>query len=463
MRETVAVPPDSRRAARSLPAFVLLAGVQFVLIAAITVLSVALPAIQREFGLSLGALTLVSAAYGLSFSGLLMLGGRLTDLLGRRRLLRIGAAAFALASLAVMLAPGYPALLAARFAQGVGAALAAPAAMALLGDLYPDPTVRSRMTAIWGTVASIGATSGTLLSGVVLAVGSWRWSMALPAAIGLLAWLAGPRLLPPGPEPVRSRIDYPGAALVTTGLTALSYGLVLAVDHGLGTPEVLIPLVAGAVLLVAFLLVEARATQPLLPPSFLVSARRSAALLAVLVAAAAMSGVFFFLSLYLQQVRGLSPLAASGVFLPFSLVLLATGAASGRLVGRWGARTVTGTGLLLAAAGLLLLSRLAPDSVTWTVAAGLLLFPAGTALTFSGATVAAVEDTPPGQMGLAAGAANTAMEVGPTVGLAVLVYVSGATSSGSTPTQGYAAAFLAAALVLAVTGGCAIRALRHRR
>jgi MFS family permease len=439
------------RTARPTVAFALLAAVQFALIAAITVLSVALPAIEREFRLTLGGLTLLSAAYGLSFSGLLMFGGRLTDLLGRRRVLRAGTAVFALASLAAMLATGFWALLVARFTQGVGAALAAPAAMALLGDLFPDAAVRSRMTAIWGTVASVGATAGTLLSGVVLTFVSWRWTMAPPALVALLAWLLSPRLLPPGARHSTGprRIDLPGAVLVTGGLTAVSYALVVGTDHGLAGAGVLVPLAAGVVLLAAFLAVEAQTAEPLMPPAFLASARRAVALLAVLITAAAMASVFFFLSLWFQQRRGLSPLATSGVFLPFSVALLVTGAFAGRLLDRWGIRTVAVTGLLLAATGSLLLSRM---EASWPAYAGLLLFPAGAALTFSAATVAAVADAPPSQAGLAAGAVNTAMEVGPTVGLALLVFVSG-TASGN----GYAAALAVAAAALAAgAAGCAL-------
>ncbi|NJC70702.1 MFS transporter [Planosporangium thailandense] len=471
MHQTVVTSTGAGRAAvRPVAAFLLLAAVQFVLIAAITVLSVALPGIQREFGLSAGDLAFVSAAYGLSFSGLLMLGGRLTDLLGRRRVFIIGVALFTTASVAAALASGYAVLLAARFGQGVGAALAAPAAMALLGVVFPDPVTHRRMTAVWGTVASIGATAGTLLSGVVLTWASWRWTMVLPAAVGLMAWVGGTRLLPAGPTPVRAEVDYLGATLITAGLSAVSYALVAGADHGLASPAVFVPLMAGVLLLAVFLLVEAKAAAPLVPLAFLASARRGAALLAVLLAAGAMSGVFFFLALYFQQIRGLSPLATSGAFVPFSAALLVTGALAGRLIAGVGARTATVAGLALAAVGLVLLGRLdAGGTHSGFLLVGLVVFPVGAGLTFSGATVAAVEGAPADRAGLAAGAVNTAMEIGPTVGLALLVSVAG-TATAQLPTvdmpaavaRGYGFAFTVAAAPLALCACYAALALRPR-
>lgn len=453
-------------------AFALLAAVQFTLILAIGLVTLPLPAIQGELGMSRGDLALFSAAYGLSFSGLLLLGGRLADLFGRRRTFTLGVAVFGLASAAVALAPGLATLLVARFAQGAGAALAAPAAMALLGTVFPEPGRRDRAIAAWGGLNSAGATLGTVLGGLVAAWVSWRWAFAIPVVVAAVAVPTVPRLLPPGPPPARTRLDVPGALLVTVGLSTLSYGLVATLDRPWPSTTVLVPLVAGAVLLAAFAAVESRSRAPLVPPSFLASARRATALLTVTLSAAGIATSAFFLSLYFQQVRGWSPLATSAAFLPYFLVL-ATSLVAGRLVVRAGTRAVTVTGLAAAAAGLLLLSRMGVDTpYAGALLAGLLVLPIGLGLTFSGAMVAAVDGAPDRQAGLAGGVANTAMEIGPTVGLALLVSLAGIhtaalAATGVDPsramTGGYAFALGVAALVFAATGVLAAVALRPRR
>jgi MFS family permease len=464
-----AVRPRAAGRSNGLAAFAVLAAVQFFLIAAITVLSVALPAIQRDLGLTSGELAMASASYGLSFSGLLVLGGRLADTAGHRRVFVVGLVVFGAASGAVALSPWLWTLLAARFAQGAGAALAAPAAMALLGSVFPDAERRERMTAIWGTVAGIGATAGTLLSGVVAEFASWRWTFGLLVLVAAAALLGTAGLVPPGPPPRRTRLAVPDAVCATGGLSAVTFGLVGSADHGWSSPVVLLPLTAGAVLLVAFTVLAARSANPLVPLSFFASGARTTALITVLVVSGAMSAIFFFLALHLQQVRDYSPALTSAAFLPFSLALLVAGATSGRLVGRFGPARTSAAGLALAAGGLLLLSLVEADgSSDGFVLAGLLVFPAGAALAFSGATVSAVRDVPEHDAGLAAGVVNTALEVGPAVGLAALVAVAAARTSSlesagspGAATGGYAFAFgVAAAAATALLTTAVLRARR---
>jgi MFS family permease len=416
------------------PAFALLGVVQIMLISGITVVSVALPAIQDELRLSGGDLALVSTAYGLAFSGLLLLGGRLADLYGRRRVLMLGLGLFGLSSAAAALAPGLALLLIARFAQGIGAALTAPSAMALLGVLFPDPHRRARATAVWGGLAGIGATGGMLLSGVFAEWASWRWAFGVPVIATALALVAAPRLLPADRPVRRARIDILGAALVTAGLSTLSYGLVES-SYG--------PLIGGAVLLLAFMIVESRAAAPLVPPAFFAAPRRAVALASIVLGSAGMATSFFFLSLHLQQVRGLSPLLTSAAFLPYGAVLIGTGSVAGRLLARFGIRIVLTTGLITAAAGLVLVGRF-----DGALIAGLLVLPFGIALTFAGATVAAVTDVPDEQAGLAGGVVNTAMEIGPTLGLAVLVSLAAAQAGDATHGYGFALGIAAVAFIL---------------
>jgi MFS family permease len=416
------------------PAFALLGAVQIMLISGITVVSVALPAIQEELRLSGGDLALVSTAYGLAFSGLLLLGGRLADLYGRRRVLMLGLGLFGLSSAAAALAPGLAVLLTARFAQGIGAALTAPSAMALLGVLFPDPHRRARATAVWGGLAGIGATGGMLLSGVFAEWASWRWAFGVPVIATALALVAAPRLLPADRPVRRARIDILGAALVTAGLSTLSYGLVES-SYG--------PLIGGAVLLLAFMIVESRAAAPLVPPAFFAAPRRAVALASIVLGSAGMATSFFFLSLHLQQVRGLSPLLTSAAFLPYGAVLIGTGSVAGRLLARFGIRIVLTTGLITAAAGLVLVGRF-----DGALIAGLLVLPFGIALTFAGATVAAVTDVPDEQAGLAGGVVNTAMEIGPTLGLAVMVSLAAAQAGDATHGYGFALGIAAVAFIL---------------
>ncbi|MCP2323922.1 MFS family permease [Hamadaea flava] len=256
-------------------AFALLGIMQATLIFTITVLSVPLPVIGRQWGLGQSSLVLISAAYGLSFSGLLLFGGRLTDQYGGRRMFTAGLVVFAAASMVAVLAQGIAVLTAARFAQGAGAALVAPAAVAVLRQVFPDPVGYSRAIATWGGLSVLGATLGTLLSGIVATWLSWRWMLAVPLVIAAVAAVATPQLLPEGTRHSRATLDLPGALLATTGITLLSFGLVVTGEHAWTSAIALTPLALGLVLLGAFVAVELSSADPLLPmPSWSISGGR---------------------------------------------------------------------------------------------------------------------------------------------------------------------------------------------
>lgn len=453
-------------------AFRLLAGVQVTLILAITVIGIALPVIQRDLGLRPGQLALISAGYGLAFAGLLLLGGRLADLFRPRRVLVTGLTVFGVASAAAGLAPDFGTLLAARLAQGVGAALAAPAAMALLRSVFPDRDRHARAVAVWGWLAPLGATSGLLLSGLAVAWVSWRWAFVPPAVVGLGAALAAPRLVPAGREPERRPLDVPGAALATAGAVAVSYGLVTAGDRGWAATPAVVGLAVGAAAVAGFVAVESRTRAPLVPLAFVRTRPRPTALTAALLAAAGHSSVAFLLALYFQQVRGMSAPATSAAFLPFAAGLVVAGTAAPRLVARLGPRPVAALGLAVGAVGLLLLaSGLGVDTpYAGGVLAGLLVFSVGSTLVFSGATVAAVEATPDAERGLASGLVNMAVELGASVGLAVLVSLArtrttqrldaGDTAAAATA-GGYAFALAAVAVAFALAAGLVARGSRR--
>ena len=452
--------PHNRTIGLDRAAHVLLGGVQVTLIATITLITVALPAIQHSLRVAPPDLVPVASAYGLSFGGLLLLGGRLTDLFGRRRIFVIGMGVFGAGSAAAGLAPGLGTLLAARLAEGAGAALAAPAALALLGDVVRDPRRHGRAMAVWGVLSSSGATAGNVLSGVAITWLPWRCLFLAPLAVSLIALAGARRLLPEGParpgregnpvgggrgrRKVLARIDWPGACLGTAGLAALLYGL----QHAAWAVAV------GLVLLGLFAVAERHSPDPLTPPALL--RERALPLVATALCAAAMATAFFMVALYLQEVRGLSPLRTSLAFLLPAPALVAAGTLAGRLMPRLGARRLLAGGLAVAATGLLLLSRL---GLPW---AGLVVFPLGAGVAFAAATVSVVAGVPPERSGLAGGALNTAMEVGPPLGLTVLVSLAAAHSRDIA--AGYAFALRAAAVVFVVTALVALlrRGIEHR-
>ncbi|MFJ3903561.1 MFS transporter [Streptomyces sp. NPDC090025] len=405
--------------------FALLGAVQMTLIFTLASLAVPLPRIGAELGLDRADLILLSAAYGLTFAGLLLFGGRIADRFGGRRALTAGLVVFGAASALAPLAPGYEALLTARFAQGVGAALVAPAGMAVLRALYPAPAAYGRAMATWGGLSVLGATAGNLLSGVISAVVSWRWSFAVPVVVALLALTLAPRLLPTTPATPGGRgLDLPGALLATGGITLASYGLVLTDAESWGSPAVLVPLLLGLLLLAGFGLVERRAADPLLPPGFLRDGRRAVGLAAVAISASGTASVFVLLSLALQQDRGWSALLTSGAFVPFAVVLVGSGRFAGPLIQRYGAGRTTAAGLGTGALGLALLAATGFDPATpyaYGLLPGLLLLPAGAALSFAGAGVLITDGVPPERAGLAGGVLNTAMELGPTVVFAAVL------------------------------------------
>ncbi|MFE2554676.1 MFS transporter [Streptomyces sp. NPDC059352] len=429
--------------------FVLLGGVQTTLVFTLAALAVPLPRIGAELHLDRAELILLSAAYGLTFAGLLLLGGRLADRLGGRRALTAGLLVFGTTSALAPLAPGYEALLAARFGQGAGAALVAPAAMAVLRALFPEPAAYGRAMATWGGLSVLGATAGNLLSGVIAALTSWRGTFAVPVAVALAALLLAPRLLPATPPGTNRALDLPGALLATAGITLASYGLVLTDAHPWGSAPVLAPLLAGLVLLAGFAAVERRTADPLLPPDFLRDGRRVLGLAAIGLTAAGTATVFVLLSLALQERRGWSALLTSAAFVPFAVALLGSGRLAGPLIGRYGPGRVTGAGLGTAAAGLGLLAATGFDTsvpYAYGLLPGLLLLPAGGALSFAGAAVLATDGVPAHRTGLAGGVLNTAMELGPTVLFAGLL-----TLGGDAVSLAAAAALFAAPAALTAT------------
>ncbi|KQU86322.1 MFS transporter permease [Ensifer sp. Root31] len=437
-------------------AFAVLALIQGTLIFTIALVTVPLPVIAKEFDLSASDLLLVLAAYGLPFSGLLLFGGRLADRYGGRRMLAIGLVVFGAASAIAAASPDFVILVAMRLVQGIGGALVAPAAMAVLRSLYPDMTAFGRAMATWGGVSVLGAVLGFIVSGIVTTWVSWRWMFAVPVIVALIGLAATRSLLPRGKAgsfEQRPTLDCFGAIFATLGTSLASFGLIATGDHAWASPTVLLPLLSGLSLLFAFIIVERFVRDPLMPSGFLLEPVRLTGLVGMFLSAAGSGVVNFVLSLYLQQVQGWSSLLTAAAFLPFAVALIATGKAAAPLVGRFGPARMTGIGLLLAAAGLALLTGIRPDAqYVAALLPGLVLVAIGISMAFSGSAVLSTQNVQQHQAGLAGGVMNTAMELGPTVGLAILMTVAATqadTVTGYTWAFGTAAATYVAAAILA--------------
>lgn len=448
-------------------AFAMLAFVQCSLIFTIALIMVPLPKIAAEFGLTATDVLTLQIAYGLPFSGLLLFGGRLADRYGGRRMFIFGLILFGGASVVAAMAPTYELLAAMRFLEGVAGATIAPAAMSLLHRLFPNPKDFGQAMATWGGVSVLGAILGFVVSGIVTTWVSWRWMFAVPILVASVALISTSVLLPrDGDENLtaRPRLDPLGALLATAGIVLGSYGLIMTGDHPWASKPVLVPVIASAILLAVFFAVEGKMRDPMLPPAFLADPCRITGLLGMMLAAVGSIAIEYILSLYLQQVRGWSPLTTTLAFLPFAVMLIVTNHLSPALVGRFGAVQITISGLVVAAFGLGLLAGLASDSSYLVgLMPGTLLVAVGMSLMFSGSTVLSMTNVPLRQAGLAGGVMNTAMELGPTVGLAVLMSV--AATQGDV-VRGYGWAFGAACLfhiILAVfaarsgrQGACAV-------
>lgn len=432
-------------------AFAVLALVQASLIFTITIIAVPLPLIGAEFGLGPSDLVLLQVAYGLPYSGLLLFGGRLTDRHGGSRILGIGLALFALTSAGAGLAPEFWVLVAMRGLQGVAAGLCAPAAVAVVHALCPEPAAFGRAMARWGGISVLGAAAGTVLSGIVTNWISWRWMFGVPVAIGVIALCLMP-ILPRAVALARPRYDLAGAVLLLLGIGIASHGLVMGGGEGWSAA------LLGAVLLIGFALHERRVADPLLPPDFLRHRGRQLGALGILLAAASMALATFIPSLYLQQALGWTPLATALAMVPYLIVLIFGSGPATWLVMRMGAMRTNAAGLVLAAVGLVLLSGLGPDFPRQLLP-GLILLPAGTSLIFAASSVLLTRDVDPARMGLAGGVMNTAMELGPTAGFAAYMALAAIRAE---VVAGYGLAFLAAAISFVLAAALCLVAERRR-
>jgi EmrB/QacA subfamily drug resistance transporter len=407
-------------------ALLLLAMTQFVVVIDASIVNVALPSIGSHLHFSRTDLSWVVNAYTLTFGGFLLLGGRLADLLGRRRMFMLGLVLFSAASFAGGIAQSEGWLLAARAIQGLGAAIVSPAALSIITTTFAEGSERNRALGIWGAVAGAGGAAGVLLGGILTSGLSWRWVLFVNVPIGIAAAAVAPRVLRESrAENGTSTFDLPGAVTVTAGLSLLVYAIVDAVNAGWGSTATLGKIGGAVVLLVAFLIIELRQRHPLMPFSiFRLRTLRGANIVGLLIGMSLFS-MFFFISLYLQNVLHYSPIKTGVSYLPLAVGIILSAGAASQLVTRIGFKPVLITGLVLIAGGLMWFSQVpAPGgSYAADVLGPSLLAAVGLGFSFVPVTIAAVTGTEPHEAGLASGLINTAQQVGGALGLAILATI----------------------------------------
>jgi EmrB/QacA subfamily drug resistance transporter len=449
--------PQPRHEVNKNIALLLLAMTQFVIVIDASIVNVALPSIGTALHFSQNDLSWVVNAYTLTFGGFLLLGGRLADLIGRRRMFMTGLVLFSCASLLGGLAQSEAWLIAARAAQGLGAAMVSPAALSIITTTFAEGEERNKALGVWGAVAGAGGAAGVLLGGILTSGLSWRWVLFVNVPIGLTSAFLAPRILLESRADVESRdFDIPGAVTVTAGLSLLVYALVEAVNVGWGSTETIARIAGAVALLAVFVVIERRRRAPLMPFSiFRLRTLRGADIVALLIGMSLFS-MFFFISLYMQQVLGYSALKAGLSYLPLAVgIILAAGAASA-MTTRIGFKPVLLTGLLFVAAGLAWFSQVSPHgSFVGDVLGPSLLAAIGLGLSFVSVTIAAVTGTRPHEAGLASGLVNTAQQVGGALGLAILATVAnsrtkdllqaGGHSHAEALTKGFERAFMVGA------------------
>jgi EmrB/QacA subfamily drug resistance transporter len=395
---------------------------QFMVVLDATIVNIALPSIQTDLGLSNTDLQWIVNSYTLVFGGFLLLGGRLADLIGRKRLFIIGTAIFSGASLVNALSTSGEMLIIARGFQGLGGALTSPAALSIVIATFDEGPSRTKALSIWGAIAAGGSAFGLLLGGILTETLDWRWNFIINVPIGIAVLLATVRLVPESRHESDTRhFDIAGAISVTAGLMLLVYAIVKAEHWGWASTETLLWFGGAVVLLAAFIVIELRSPQPLVRLSFFKKRWISVANLTMLVVAGGMFGMFFFVSLYVQKVLGYNPLEAGLSFLPFTAAVMIGAGVSQQTIGRIGVKPVLMIGMTLVSVGLITLAATTQVDGTYPqLLAGMLPMALGMGMTFVPLTLVATSGVAAADAGLASGLFNTSQQIGGALGLAIL-------------------------------------------
>jgi EmrB/QacA subfamily drug resistance transporter len=442
-----------------------------------TIVNIALPSAQESLGFGDDARQWIVTAYALAFGSLLLLGGRIGDLFGRKRVFVIGLLGFAGASVIGGVAGNFSVLVSARALQGVFGALLAPGALSLLTTTFTEPEERAKAFGVFGAVAVGGAAIGLLLGGILTEYLSWRWCLYVNLLIAVPAALAAQALLHNEVPAIKPKLDIPGTVTASTGLFAIVYGFSNAQTHSWSAPLTIGMLVAGVLLLAGFVAIQQRSANPLLPLRVVLDRDRGGSFLAMVLAGSGMFAVFLFLTFYLQKNLGFSPIKTGLAFLPMTgTIIIAATSATVKLLPRIGPRPLIGTGMIIASAGLVSLTGVGPDTAYAShVLPGLLIMGAGMGLVFSSAMATATFGVDPKDAGVASAMVNTMQQVGGSIGTALLSTIAASATTtalaGQVPSQdvlsaaavhGYTTAFWWAAAIFA-TGAVLCTALLSSR
>ncbi|MFE1547312.1 MFS transporter [Streptomyces sp. NPDC058718] len=437
---------------------------QFLVVLDVSVVNVALPSMRTDLGLSAFGLQWVLSAYSIAFAGFMLLGGRAADLYGRKAMFLLGLGLFTAASVVGGLAPEGQYLIGARAVQGLGAALLSPATLTLVTGAVAAGPARTRAIGTWTAVGAAGGAAGGFVGGILVDLLSWRWVLLINVPIGILVLAAALLWLREGPTGTGRRLDLPGAVLVTGGLATLAYGIVQTEEAGWSDPATLLTLLGGLVLLGVFVAVEARTAAPLMPLKIFRNRAVAAANVAILLCGSSSFGMWFFMTVYAQNVLGYTPLQAGLALVPSSLSVILGSKLAPRLMPVFGARNVAVAGALTGAAGFAWQSTLTADGTfLGTILGPGVLMMVGLGLATTPLATLATSHAGPGDAGLVSGLVNTSRTMGGALGLSVLSTVAAAAAAAPTPVPfervaelasqaylvpGYAMAFRVSAVVL---------------
>ena len=446
-------------------ALALLCMAQFVVVLDASIVNVALPSIGEGLNFNEADLPWIANAYLLTFGGFLLLGGRMADLLGRRRVFMGGLILVAVASLFAGFAANQGQLIAARAAQGLGAAIISPSALSIVTTIFKDGAERNKALGAWGAVAGSGGAAGVLLGGILTDGLGWEWVLWVNVPVGIIAAALAPSLIPESRSESATRtFDVAGAVSVTAGLSILVYALVDATDAGWGSTQTLGLLAVSAALIAAFIAIELRSAAPLMPFRIFRIRTLTGANVVGLLLGASLFSMFFFITLYMQQVLGYSAIEAGLSYLPLSIAIIASAAFGSQLVTRIGFKPVLAAGMFLIAAGLGWFSQVSVGGgFTADILGPSLLAAVGLGFGFVTSTIAAVSGVEAREQGLASGLINTSQQIGGALGLAVLSTIATSrtedvmASAGGDPsaitnalTEGFQSAFLGGAAIAAL-------------
>jgi EmrB/QacA subfamily drug resistance transporter len=439
-----------------------------------TIVNVALPSIQDSLGLKVSELEWVVTGYALTFGALMLTGGKLADLFGRRFIFVLGLVIFTLASLACGLAGSAGVLIGARVVQGVGAALMNPATLSIITVTFP-PRQRGTAIGIWAGVSALALAIGPLVGGLISQHVNWNWIFYINVPVGALAILAAFLFIDESRDTSQEqRPDLPGLFTSALGLFALSYGLIEANTYGWTSTRILTAFAVAGVSLVAFVLLEMHQRLPMLDLALFRNRGFAGANTVMLLVGLAMFGVFFYVSLYVQQVLGYSPTQAGASFLPWTMLIILLAPLAGRLSDRIGPRPFVGGGMIVLAGSLLWFSRLGTDATFWTLLPGMILGGIGMSAAMAPVTAAAMSSVRPDKAGVGSAVLNSARQVGGSLGIAIMgaIVVAGATSAvndGATPPEAFVNGFhhaLEVAAVIVIVGAViaftTLKDARHR-